>query len=253
MAIYLTDQAICFRVLDFSETSQIVTLFTQNHGLVGLIAKGSKRQNKKTVAGPLDLLAAGEVVFIPPKNASELGTLSEWELRDHRTALRTNLPALNAGYLVAEATMAMLHPGDSHDVLFTECANTLSRLTDPDRRRLIVAYLKTLLTQTGYQPQLDQCVEGHKQLEDQPTWRFSPRAGGIVCPQCSIQGKTIEVTTPILRALSRLAPPTQLIAAARAADPTALQQAFKLLIAMIESITDRALKTQDLPMDDLAA
>jgi DNA repair protein RecO (recombination protein O) len=234
MAIYLTDQAICFRVLDFSETSQIVTLFTQNHGLVGLIAKGSKRQNKKTVAGPLDLLAAGEVVFIPPKNASELGTLSEWELRDHRTALRTNLPALNAGYLVAEATMAMLHPGDSHDVLFTECA-------------------KTLLTQTGYQPQLDQCVEGHKQLEDQPTWRFSPRAGGIVCPQCSIQGKTIEVTTPILRALSRLAPPTQLIAAARAADPTALQQAFKLLIAMIESITDLALKTQDLPMDDLAA
>ena len=39
MATYITDDAICLRVTDFSETSQIVGMFTRRHGLVPLIAK----------------------------------------------------------------------------------------------------------------------------------------------------------------------------------------------------------------------
>ena len=68
MANYVTDDAICLRVLDFSETSQIVGLLTRRHGLVPMIAKGSKRQSKKnSMSGPLDLLTSGEVVFVPAK------------------------------------------------------------------------------------------------------------------------------------------------------------------------------------------
>ena len=65
MAHYQRDDGICLRVTDFSETSQIVGMFTRRHGLVPLIAKGSKRGSKRNVvSGPLDLLTSGEVVFV---------------------------------------------------------------------------------------------------------------------------------------------------------------------------------------------
>ncbi len=68
MATYVTDDGICLRVVDFSETSQIVGMFTRGHGLVPLIAKGAKRASKKNVmSGPLDLLTSGEVVFVPAR------------------------------------------------------------------------------------------------------------------------------------------------------------------------------------------
>src|SRR3954468_5784951 len=110
MATYLTDEGICLRVTDFSETSQIVGMFTRLHGVVPLIAKGAKRASKKNVmSGPLDLLTSGEVVFVPAKSGGggggvQLGTLAAWELTDHRRALRGNLAALNAAMMCAEIT-----------------------------------------------------------------------------------------------------------------------------------------------------
>src|ERR1051325_8908634 len=74
MANYVTDDAVCLRVTDFSETSQIVGLFTRRHGLVPMIAKGAKRQTKKnSMSGPLDLLTSGEVVFVPAKESGGNG------------------------------------------------------------------------------------------------------------------------------------------------------------------------------------
>ena len=121
MPNYLNDDAICLRVTDFSETSQIVALLTRAHGLLPLIAKGSKRQTKKNVmSGPLDLLTRGEVVFIPAKGAAELGTLTAWELVNHRTALRAEFAALNAAMVAAEITLHLLHPHDPNPEMFAE-------------------------------------------------------------------------------------------------------------------------------------
>ena len=105
MANYVSDDAVCLRVTDFSETSQIVTLLTRAHGLVPLIAKGVKRESKKgVVSGPLDLLTSGEVVFVPAKGMAELGTLAGWELADHRNGLRADLAGLNAAMVAAAIT-----------------------------------------------------------------------------------------------------------------------------------------------------
>ena len=51
----ITDQAIVIRRWDFSETSQTVSLFTRDHGIVRGLAKGAKRE-KGDFSGGLDLL-----------------------------------------------------------------------------------------------------------------------------------------------------------------------------------------------------
>lgn len=252
MPNYTHDEAIPLRLTDFSETSQIVALFTRNHGIVPAIAKGAKRQTKKgntgTISGPLDLLTAGDVVFIPAKAAAELATLAAWELYDHRTPLRTSLPALNAAMLAAEISLALLHPHDPHPHLYDDLNTTLALLPTPQRTRATVSYAKAALTHAGYAPHLDACVSCGTPLGPNTPY-FAPTLGGILCnnPNCRTP-HPLPLDPRIARALDRLPDPHTLATTPpdRPADPQALHTALLLLLSQIETITDRPLKTRPL-------
>ncbi|MHC4100282.1 MAG: DNA repair protein RecO, partial [Planctomycetota bacterium] len=51
----VTDNAICIRRWDYSETSLTVSLFLRNHGVVRGMAKGAKRA-RGSFEGGIDLL-----------------------------------------------------------------------------------------------------------------------------------------------------------------------------------------------------
>jgi DNA repair protein RecO (recombination protein O) len=273
MATYLTDDAICLRVTDFSETSQIVGLFTRKHGLVPLIAKGAKRSSKKNVmSGPLDLLTSGEVVFVPAKEpagygqasasgrgGAQLGTLAAWELADHRNDLRRHLPALNAGMVCAEVTAHLLLPHDPHEELFTDLEAAMDLLPRPAQRaRAAVAYVKAALTAAGYWPQFGACLAcgnaparanadgGESGAVGQI--RFSGRAGGVLCASCRVEEGGVITWIPALLAvaLDRLPLPAGLRSnpPERPADVGALASAMTLLLAQVEMITDKPLRTR---------
>ncbi len=269
---------------DFSETSQIVGLFTRRHGLVPLIAKGAKRQSKKnTMSGPLDLLTSGEVVFVPAKESDggggggsgraggggsgggQLGTLAAWELADQRPILRGNLPGLNAAMLCAEVTTHLVHPHDPHEELFLELQAALDLLAMPRQRaRAMTAYVKAALVAAGFWPQFTGCLACGRPPGDGSV-RFSPLAGGILCGASSLADPAVRssasATTPcrvensgttsiisgrIAIALDRLALPAVLLASPpeRPADETALATAMQILLTHIEMITDKSLRTR---------
>jgi DNA repair protein RecO len=265
MANYITDEGICLRVTDFSETSQIVGMFTRAHGLTPLIAKGAKRSSKKNVmSGPLDLLTSGEVVFVPAKEspgvAAQLGTLAAWDLSDHRRALRKNLPGLNAAMVCAEVTTHLLQPHDPHEDLYVELEAALELLAAPppppsagtSPGRILLAYVKSALHAAGYWPRFGECLACGRPVADAPM-RFAPRAGGILCAtadgrNCHIEnpGPTTTVPGRVLLALDRLDLPTGLKQRPpeRPADPAALLLALNLLLGQIEAITDKSVRTR---------
>jgi DNA repair protein RecO (recombination protein O) len=260
MANYVTDDAVCLRVTDFSETSQIVGLFTRVHGLVPMIAKGAKRQTKKnTMSGPLDLLTSGEVVYVPSKGAAELSTLAGWELADHRTELRRDLAALNGAMVCAEITTMLLHPHDPHESLFEELNAALELLggsAPSQRMRAVVAYVKAALDAAGYAPQLDKCLVCGRAVAADVPLRFFPHAGGVACGPAAaggqachiagLSGNTIAVAGRIVIALQRLPLPGELLAnpPERAADAGALSMAMQVLLSQVESITDKRVRTR---------
>jgi len=255
MATYLTDLAICLRVTDFSETSQVVALLTSNHGLVPMIAKGAKRTSKSgasTFSGPIDLLVTGQAVFIPAKAASELATLTAWQLLNHQTRLRTTLPALYAAMICADITLALLHPHDPHQDVFAELTATLDLLATPQQPRVLVAYAKTALVAAGYQPQLDSCLNCARPLAADEQAAFSPRAGGILCASCrsTVATKTPLVAIParIALALDRLPTPSEIQAAPpeNPGSPAALHQALLLLLTQVETVSERPLRTRSI-------
>src|SRR5205809_5082145 len=100
----VSDPSLCLRKTEYSETSQILTLFSRAHGLLRVIAKGAKRTTKAGASkfgGGLDLLDVGEAVFTHAPER-ELATLTEWTLPDGHLELRRSLRSMYLALYAAE-------------------------------------------------------------------------------------------------------------------------------------------------------
>ncbi len=186
-----TDQALVLRLSDYSESSQIATLFCAEGGQVRVIAKGARRGTKTRVAVGLDLLELGDAGYHPPRSGAELGTLAEWVQRDTFSGLRRNLPSLLGGLYAAELTAAMTEPEDPHPELFELLHATLAALAAADATRdaniaaaQVVSFQLGLLRNVGYVPNFRTCCGcGKPRVRGAPAW-FDSAGGGLICDAC---------------------------------------------------------------------
>lgn len=183
----LTDEAVVLRLTDFSETSQIATLFGAAHGLLRLIAKGTRRSTKKRFAVGLDLLELGQVGFVPPHGDAQLGTLTEWAQRDAFAGLRRDLLRMHGGLYAAELVANLTEPSDPHPELFTALVELLCGLAGPQAAApQIPAFQKALLRAIGYAPELGLCVVCRRPVASGTIAYFSAAAGGLLCRDCEV-------------------------------------------------------------------
>ena len=185
------DRAIVLRLNDFSETSQIVTLFTRTLGKVKMIAKGARRQTKigaGSFDGGLDLLDLGEALFrhAPEK---DLSLMTAWHLGDGHLPLRSDLRAMRLGLYAAELLDALVEEHDPHPALFDRLERLLADLPTAAEASFL-AFELDLLRETGDAPELDRCARcGDRPGPDERVF-FSPAAGGLVCQLC--EGKVAQ-------------------------------------------------------------
>ncbi len=176
----IIDTALCIRRWDFSETSQTVSLFTREHGVIRGLAKGAKRE-KGRFSGGLDVLTTGQVVAIV-KPGRDLATITEWHLQETHRAVRQSLEANRAALYMVDLVHHMLTGHDPHPRLFDALTQSLERLeVDGEADIALLLMQWTVLDETGYRPVLDRDAETREELPDgAPTLAFSPRAGGVV-------------------------------------------------------------------------
>lgn len=194
------DRCICLRKTEYSETSQILSLFGKAHGIVRVIAKGAHRRTKAGASkfdGGLDLLDVGEAVFT---HASEkqLGTLTEWGLREGHLDLRNNLRAMYLALYASELVGAVLEEHDPHPDLFDRLEAVLIELPTPRIEESFLTFQLDLLREAGYLPELSACVECGAPIGDRSS--FSPSRSGIVCRNCeSAAPDRISVDSRLVR------------------------------------------------------
>ena len=206
----VTDRAICLRLNDFSETSQVVTLFTRRFGRVKMIAKGSRRRTKAGASafdGGLDVLDAGEAVF-RHKPEADLSLLTAWKLTDGHLGLRRSLRPIHLGLYAAELVDRLIEEHDAHPGLFDAFARLLDDLATPAAEEAFLAFQVDLLRETGDLPELAACTRcGQVPGPGERRW-FSPTEGGVLCVICQGRvGTRFEVDPRLLRlirGLSRL-------------------------------------------------
>jgi DNA repair protein RecO (recombination protein O) len=201
------DTAVCIRVVDYSETSQIVTFFTKANGKIGAIARGSKRP-KSAFDGPIEMFSYGEIVFSDPAK-EKLATLTEFQQHGF-TDLTSNLFAFNCCLFAAELLNKLTHDNDPHPELFDsflqflhdvsehraypEPGRRISSIEHQDILSLLILFQLTLLREIGLMPILNACANCKKRYDKQITsderrvtsdeFYFSSSANGLICRDC---------------------------------------------------------------------
>jgi DNA repair protein RecO (recombination protein O) len=186
------DRAICLRVVDYSETSQVVTLFGRSLGKIRAIAKGSKRP-KSAFDGPIEPLSFGDIVF-SGFSKDTLATLTEFQPQPVRGELRRNLAALQSALLAAELLDLLTEDYDPHVDLFDHFVQFLQDIEEgkvgPDRRDILIRLILlqfVLLHEVGLRPRLSSCANCQRPFaSDGRDIYFSVSANGLICRDCEM-------------------------------------------------------------------
>lgn len=201
------DKAVCIRAIDYSDTSQIATFFTEHHGKVDIIAKGSRRQKSK-FGGPLEMFSFGQIVFSYTE-VSNLATLIEFDQLPLASQLAFNLDAMNISLFAAELVYALTEKFDPHKELFESLVEFLKNAEQTKDKKelmiLLIVFQLSILKETGLQPSIRSCSNCAHEFSDMNYVYFSGSASGLVCRDCenSFPDK-IRLSPQAARALTNL-------------------------------------------------
>lgn len=197
--------AIVIRLVEFSESSCVVTLFTRDFGKISGLAKGARRP-KSAFESALDLLAVCRIVFLH-KSSDTLDLLTEAKLeRRFRSATR-DLSRLYAGYYVAELLHDLTDHGDPHPELFDAADAALQALDGTGEVAAIMARFELcLLRYVGHLPELENCVDCGAAIASTGRVSFGQQSGGVLCQRCRAgKRQIVSVSVETIALLRKLA------------------------------------------------
>jgi len=202
-------QAIVLKLVEFSETSCVVTLFTEDFGKIGALAKGARRP-KSPFEGALDLLALVCIVLLR-KSSEALDLLTEARLERRFRSSQRDLARLYAGYYVAELLNELTEPGDPHRELFQAADATLFALDhDAPVAETVLRFELVALREAGHMPSLAECVACGRPVTSDKRFAFGMTAGGVLCDDCRPGRRgVVGVSRGVLAALQQASSGTE--------------------------------------------
>jgi len=209
VAPYLHAEAVVLRTGEYSESSQVVTLYARPCGKVRAIAKGARRPKARGGVG-LDLLNLCDAVLVP-KPPPALSIIAGWHVRNTFRGLRRHLNRLYAAMYAVELLDRATDEGDPDAETYDLLVRLLEALDGGTRPYpMLFRFELLLLRHAGLAPQTDRCVACGQADE---IVGFSPSGGGIVCARCiGAWPDATRISPSTARALARLsgeAPPAR--------------------------------------------
>ena len=201
--------AIVLRVIEFSETSLVVTMITRDLGRISALAKGARRP-KSPFESALDLLCASRIVCVH-KNTDALDILTEAKLQRRFRSAEHDLTRLYAGYYVAELLLALTEDGDPNQALYALTDDTLAALdAGEDVNSRVLRFELAALRFLGHLPALRDCVDCGKNTSEADRVAFGLLIGGVLCPECR-KGKRniVSVSSAVMEQIRIFADPRE--------------------------------------------
>jgi DNA repair protein RecO (recombination protein O) len=156
----------------YRETSLLLDVFTRDHGRVGLVARGVRRERSRLPRGTLQPLQPLLLDWTAP---GELGTLIGAEAASMPFVLAGD--ALLAAIYVNELVLRLSGRNDAHPAAFVAYAECLARLAGDDRVGWTLRrFERDLLADLGYALVLTQTAAGQA-IEPTQDYAYDPEAG----------------------------------------------------------------------------
>jgi len=199
--------AIVLRLVEFSESSLVVTLFSRESGKIHGLAKGGKKL-KGPFESALDLLALCRIVFLR-KSSDALDLLTEAKLLRRFRIPGRSLSSLYAGYYVAELLDALTDQYDPHPELFDLADQTLEELSAGERPcNLLLRFELGALRSLGHLPSLQTCVDCGEVVSGSGRVAFGQLDGGVLCGRCRTGKRQVaSIGAGVLRIMAQAADP----------------------------------------------
>jgi len=193
----VTTPAVLLRSFNYSETSRILRFYTRDHGVVGVMAKGTRSRSARGGTG-LETFASGSLT-IHFRAGRDLQTLRDFAPARDRRGLATDVLRFAGASVVAEL---VLEHGvqEAGPEIFDRLEAALDALAEVPRPALPCRLLQEawgLVALLGYRPEVERCVQcGADPGADLA--RFDFGAGGIRCGHCAA-GATGPRLGPVAR------------------------------------------------------
>ncbi|MDO4550522.1 MAG: DNA repair protein RecO [Planctomycetia bacterium] len=218
----VSEEAVVLRTTDFSETSMVVTFFTQGSGKIACVAKGARRL-KNSFDSALDPMNQCKIM-VYPKSGGALDLVTEAKLNSRFRV--QSLVGIYAGFHVVELIDAFTEMGESQPELFRLMCQTLNEIIREDKKiprnaklksppeiisRILFRFEFRLMSLLGYAPMLEECIQCGAVMQERPREKnpqrvsFSVLEGGLLCKNCRAgHRQVVSLSIPVIKMMRQL-------------------------------------------------
>ena len=191
----------------YRESSQILDVFSRNHGRLALMAKGSRGPRAKASG----ILQPFRPLLLSWVGRGEMPTLTTVDIAEARPPDLRGKASISAMYL-NELLVILLHRGDVHEVLFAEYHASLRGLSQaPEVEVVLRNFEKVMLEQLGFGLNLTSDADSGEPVKADCYYAYHFEHGPV---QCS-PGERERQQCPVLAGSSLLAFETGALESAR--------------------------------------
>jgi len=198
MAIQKTE-AFVLKTFPFRTSSLIVTFYSRVFGKMKGIAKGV-RLERETRGALFELFTHLDIVFYE-KQRSDLHLVSEASILDSHDALRTRLDTIAYASYFSELVDVLTEVHDPHDPIYHLLSSAFRFLPSIPGERISRLFEIKLLTEVGWLPHLDDCLECRDTRFE--SGFFSVSQGAFLCPRCASKFQDARPLTAAVLAVLR--------------------------------------------------
>lgn len=191
--------AIVLRLFPFSETSQVVSWLTPEHGQILTIVKGSKRP-RSAFLGQFDLFYTCELLFYTG-GTSGVHIARECSPLDSRPALRKDWRAAMCASSICCMSRRAAAAEHSESGLYELTEICLNALSCGEPSALLLFWYEIQLSRLlGVSPHFSTCISCGSRPSPTDTTFFAARRGGLICADCEYRaGVELDRMSPSCR------------------------------------------------------
>lgn len=185
-------EGILISSVDYSESSKILNIFTKEHGLIGVIAKGARRI-KSQIRSVSEKFTYGYINLYYKKD--RLSILISIDVINPLKNIKKDLLLLSYINYILELTSQVAKQSIYISSIYNMCISSILKIEDAFDPKIITNILEIkYLEYLGIELNLNECVLcGSKEVVT-----LSVKHGGFVCPNCIdgeyiVNKKTIKI------------------------------------------------------------
>ena len=197
-------EGIVLKTHALGNTSRIVVVYTRDHGMLKLVAKGA-RTSPSRFGYALEPLSRSRLVFYL-KPDRDLHLLSQADTLEPTGSRLTDITRLAHAQAALELIDRLVWGEEPHAELFDLLARAIEGTTQAPLASLpavTIAFELQVASLLGYRPRLECCASCGGAMS--PRRLFSPARGGLLCERCAgVEPGTLRLSADALAGLSLL-------------------------------------------------